>query len=113
MQTAAPAPASSTKVAATVPHYAGPLGRFLARQDVARATAALDTMRANIMGLVEDPNLFSEEERTRATANVASCLCLAQLQRWFRNVYRLLKQRENSLHMGFINGTYTRIPVAA
>jgi len=104
-------------VAPRRPTYTGPLARFLKKQaevKEARTTATqLATMRANVLALVEDPHLFSEAERTRAAANVAGCHCLAQLQRWFRNVYRLLKERETSLHMAFADGSYTHLSVTA
>lgn len=106
MQTAAPA-APSLKVAATLPHYSGPLGRFLHEQTQARAAAAtLASMRANVLGLVEDQALFNKVERAATEASVAKCQCVAQLQRWFRNLYRLRSSRENWLQEVCETGTY-------
>jgi hypothetical protein len=86
----------------------------LARQAEVKASAAiLASMRANVLDLVEDPALFSEAERTATAASVAHCNCLVQLQRWFRNVHRVLNERRNSLCFGFAFGTYSHIPVQA
>lgn len=111
MQTAAPA-ATSLKVAATLPSYSGPLGRFLHKQSEARAAAAvLASMRANVLGLLDDNDLFTDAERLATAASVNDCPCVAQLQRWFRNVYRLRSERETSLRMAFADGSYCHIPV--
>jgi hypothetical protein len=113
MQTATAA-ATSLKVAATLPSYSGPLGRFLHRQTEARAAAAtLVSMRANVLGLLDDYHVFTDAERATAAAAVALCPCVARLQRWFRNVYRLRTERETSLRMAFADGSYCHIPVHA
>ena len=99
MKTHAPA-ATSMKVAGTLPTYRGPLGRFLAKQaevqQARQAAATLANMRANVLSLVEEDQ-FTPTERARTLASVGTCACVAQLQRWFRNVYRVLNERRNSL----------------
>ncbi|QIX62289.1 hypothetical protein HER32_14320 [Hymenobacter sp. BT18] len=119
MQTATTA-ATSPKVAATLPRYKGPLGRFLKKQQEAKEAAAeaqklatISSMRNNVLGLVEDPHLFSDAERARTAASVAGCGCVARLQRWFRNVYRIAKHREDCLQLAFADGSTTFFPVNA
>jgi hypothetical protein len=76
--------------------YTGPLGRFLETQREEKAAAILRSMRTNITEML-DAELFSSEECQRCTANVEQCQCLAQLQRWFRNVHRLRTERQLAL----------------
>ncbi|WP_324675104.1 hypothetical protein [Hymenobacter sp. GOD-10R] len=73
--------------------YTGPLGRFLEQQREEKAAAILRSMRTNITGML-DAELFSSEECQRCTANVEQCHCVAQLQRWFRNMYRVRTERQ-------------------
>jgi hypothetical protein len=107
------APAAILKVAATLPTYTGPLGRFLKKQAEAKAAAAtLAAMRANVLDLVEEDQ-FTEAERAAAAVRVTACSCVAQLQRWFRNVYRVLTERRALLCLGFADGSFASFPVQA
>ncbi|NVO33271.1 hypothetical protein [Hymenobacter lapidiphilus] len=93
--------------------YTGPLGRHIARQEATAAEqATIRAMRANIMGMMIEP-LFNPAERLRANDSVYQTECVAKLQRWFRNVYRVYKERENSVYLAFNDGSYARLPVAA
>ncbi|SNR92579.1 hypothetical protein [Hymenobacter mucosus] len=116
MQTAT-TKATTATVAQHLPAYTGPLGRFLQRQEEVKQAAqqaeTLRAMRANIMAVMNDAYLFSEVELLRANDSVYQCECVAQLQRWFRNVYRVYQEREASLRMGFADGSYVHIPVQA
>ena len=113
--------ATTTLVATTLPAYAGSLARFLERQAAAKAAAlaeaqqeqTLHDMRANITSLVAEAGLFTEEEQLRANDNVHQTTCVAQLQRWFRNVYRIYQERALSLGVSFADGTSTHFSVAA
>lgn len=99
--------ATSPTVAATLPGFRGSLSDFSAVQLQAIAKAqTLQSMRANILYLVEDTQLFTDTERKAAAASVANCQCVAQLQRWFRNVSRLERHRGAWLHEASTDGTY-------
>jgi len=76
--------------------YTGPLGRFLEQQQAEKAAATLRAMRTNITEML-DAELFSSEECQRCTASVEGCQCVARLQRWFRNVYRVRQERQLAL----------------
>ncbi|TGE24761.1 hypothetical protein E5K00_06020 [Hymenobacter aquaticus] len=54
----------------------------------------LSTMRRNILGMLEDTAVFDRAECLRCAENVQKCDCVARLQRWFRNVYRVRTERE-------------------
>ena len=110
MKTQAPA---ATIVAASKT-YTGPLGRFLQKQAEVKAaahTATLRSMRANIMEMMIEP-LFSPAERLRANDSVYQTTCVAQLQTWFRNVYRVYTERAAALCMTFEDGSRCFLPVA-
>ncbi|WP_149866979.1 hypothetical protein [Solirubrum puertoriconensis] len=100
-----------------MPRYKGPLGNFLKEQhrlkdEKARAVmaaATLRSMRTNVLALVEDSPVFSPVERQRTAESIEQCQCIAQLQRWFRNVYRLRNEREESLQLAYAEGTCTFI----
>ncbi|WP_324671510.1 hypothetical protein [Hymenobacter sp. GOD-10R] len=92
---------TSPKVSATLRRYTGPLSRFLEKQAEAKSQAVAeaakaDTLRAmrnNVLSLVEDTALFTDTERLRTNDSVYQTTCVAQLQRWFRNVYRVSQER--------------------
>lgn len=100
MQTATTPTTFNPKVSPTLPRYRGPLARFIARQHAAtaeaEAAARLATMRNNVQAMLDEPGLFSEAERTAGAVALAACHCLARLQRWFSNVYRLLVSRREA-----------------
>ncbi|TGE07713.1 hypothetical protein [Hymenobacter fodinae] len=117
MQTATTTKATTATVAAHLSAYTGPLANFLKRQAEVKAAAAeqqaaLQAMRANITGLVSDPHLFTDTERLLTNDSVYQCESIPQLQRWFRNVYRVYQEREGSLQLGFADGSYIQLSVA-
>jgi hypothetical protein len=54
----------------------------------------LNTMRRNILAILSDTTVFDQAECQRCRDNVQGCQCVARLQRWFRNVYRVRNERE-------------------
>ena len=108
--------ATALTIAANLPAYTGPLSRFLKRQAQVTVEAeqrTLSAMRYNVLALVEDPCLFTETERLRTNDSVYQCTCLAQLQRWFRNTYRVYKQRRQVLRSSLAEGSTVSMALAA
>jgi hypothetical protein len=100
---------ATVSVAAALPQYRGPLGRFLEQQreaaeaqaQAAMAAATVRSMRANVLAMVQESPMFSEAERISTAVSVEACECVVQLQRWFRNVHRLRQEREDAVHLGY------------
>lgn len=105
--------ATTTPVASPTSKYSGPLGRSLKKQADEQAAATLSAMCNNVLGLVEDQELFTDEERAKTLDKVEQCQCVAQLQRWFRNVYRVYQDRVGSLRFAFADGSSVQMAVAA
>ena len=112
--------ATALTVATNLPAYTGPLSRFLKRQAQVTADASakaeqrtLSAMRHNVLALVEDPCLFTDAERLRTNDSVYQCSCVAQLQRWFRNVHRVYEQRSQVFRSSLADGSTVSMALAA
>ena len=106
--------ATTLATAVTVaPAYTGPLGRHIAHQQAqAQQQATINAMRANIAAMMIEP-LFDAGEQLRCNDSIYQTECVAKLQTWFRNVYRVYQERESSLYMAFNDGTCAFLPVTA
>ena len=75
--------------------------------------SAISALRGNVLALVEEPYVFTDTERLRTNDSVYQCECVAQLQRWFRNVYRVYALRSEALQVSFADGSSVLMAVAA
>jgi hypothetical protein len=87
------------------------LPQFASLPDEVAST--INTLRHNVLALVEQPDMFTDTERLRTNDSVYQCDCVAQLQHWFRNVYRVYEQRIAALQLCLVDGSSVLMAIAA